>query len=194
MRCGRVRRPPCLQVEIAIDGFKDRVDFGWPAVRALGESDGYQQVSRRNRRRHCAAGDRREAQRGSSPKRMSSIWPLGLGSCCQHQRPERPSRQHGRAARPPGSPALLATLRANPRSLVTPKIPNPPTHHAPARDVSAGHAVSRAIAQRVCERRQRRRGTHSASRGERAARETARVSRSACLRTSRPVALAGDGP
>lgn len=33
--------PPDLQVRIACEGHADRVDFLWPSVRAIGESDGY---------------------------------------------------------------------------------------------------------------------------------------------------------
>lgn len=33
--------PPVLQVIFRFEGFTDRVDFAWPSIRGLGESDGY---------------------------------------------------------------------------------------------------------------------------------------------------------
>jgi hypothetical protein len=33
--------PPVLQKEFLFEGYRDRVDFAWPSIRGIGESDGY---------------------------------------------------------------------------------------------------------------------------------------------------------
>ncbi len=102
---------PELQRTFHLDGFEDRVDFFWPGSRAIGESDGYAKYSGRadliaekrredRLRRHCggfARWDWADAVR-AAPLRQALL-AAGVP-----------------LVRPPQA-AMLATLRANPRSL-----------------------------------------------------------------------------
>ncbi|GAA1944156.1 hypothetical protein GCM10009776_02370 [Microbacterium deminutum] len=107
---------PELQVEIVSEGCRDRVDFGWRTVRALGESDGYEKyrgesaddtvarvIDEKRRedrlRRECRAFGRWDWSAAVAVKPLTDrLDSMGV----PRMRPQRP--------------ALLATLGTNPRS------------------------------------------------------------------------------
>ena len=110
---------PELQVEIASEGFNDRVDFGWPAVRVLGESDGYEKYRGEDPDdtvRRVVEEKRREdrLRRGC---RAFGRW--DWAACIAVAPLTERLDQMGVPRIRPAHPALLATLGLNPRSLAT---------------------------------------------------------------------------
>jgi hypothetical protein len=109
--------PPELQREFITDGITDRVDFAWPRVRAIGESDGYGKY-RGESLDDTVARVVREKQREDRLRRSCRAfrrWDWGDAMAVVPLQQRLVEMQIPRVARPQA--ALLATLASNPRSL-----------------------------------------------------------------------------
>lgn len=108
---------PDLQVIVVSEGFRDRVDFGWPRVLALGESDGYEKYRGESAEESVKRiiEEKRREERLRRRCRAFDRWDMAaaLGVTVLVERLDGMEVPRVRSPRP----GLLATLRSNPRSV-----------------------------------------------------------------------------
>lgn len=108
--------PPELQVRFHAEGSDDRVDFFWRRVRAIGESDGYGKYSASEADPMTSL--RREKDREDRLRRQVDGFCRWDWSDTMRVVPMQRKIALAGVPRPyPAHPALLATLRDNPRSI-----------------------------------------------------------------------------
>ncbi|WP_434810624.1 hypothetical protein [Microbacterium sp. bgisy189] len=115
MEVGGFERPE-LQVVFTYEGFVDRVDFEFPSVGGIGESDGWGKYDLSDpaaAERHLRNEKRREDRLRRHHPRFAR-W--DYGDSCRVTPMCRALVSSGIPQRYPGSPALAATLTRNPRA------------------------------------------------------------------------------
>jgi len=116
---------PELQVVVASEGYRDRVDFGWRRVMALGESDGYEKYRGETAEEAVKRiiDEKRREERLRRSCRAFDRWDMAaaLGVTVLTERLDGMAVPRVRSPRP----GLLATLSSNPRSIPVPRNQKP---------------------------------------------------------------------